>query len=250
MFTINSIVDLRKNELKLEPGLEFNCIQGDSGAKYKIIFNFKQCINFNKISGILTFNLPDGSCLVDSITFNSPVKAHYYLKDEILSQAGNIQVSLSLIDENRFTIYTYFRINVKSSICEDPIDINDKDPTYLLLQSLLTEVKNLEVSIKDAENIRITNENLRIEGETLREQAENLRKEAEAIRINNENNRIQEWEEMKQEIIKKLSELENGKDAMINGYNVIELKGGNNIEIIQQDNILTVASKAFTWENF
>ena len=250
MFVINSIVDFKKNNINFEPGLEFNCIQGDSGSNYKIIFNFKQCINTDKISGILNFILPDKTTqYTDSITFKDKRTAFYQLKNELLAQSGDIEVSLTLMDESRFTVYTYFTIHVKERLNEN-IDIDPQDPTYLLLQSLLIEVKNLETTIENAELIRVENEQLRIQGETLREQAEFLREEAEKIRIENENQRNEEWNTLKQEIIDKLNTIENGKDAKINGFNTIEIKAGDNIELTQDENIFTINSKSLTWKNF
>ena len=249
MFIINSIVDLRKNQLNFEPGLEFNCIQGDSGSSYKIFFNFKQCLNTEKISGLLKFVLPDKTEYTDAIKFNNNYQAYYILKDELLAQSGDIEVSLSLIDENRFTIYTYFTIHVKDRN-GSATDIDENDPNYLLLQTLLNEVKNLETSIKNEEQIRVSNEALRIEGETAREQTKSLRQQAEEIRIQNEENRNSEWNNLLQEIDKKLNELENGKDATINGYNAIEIRGGENIDLKQDGNIFTINSKNLIWKQF
>lgn len=251
MFVINSIVDLKKNKIEMEPGLQFNCIQGDSGAAYKIVFNFRQCINTKTISGILTFSLPNGQDFIDTITFDDNQSVAYYkLKDEILALAGDVKVSLNLIDENRFTVYTYFTIHVKERVTDNVIDIDTKDPSYLLLQSLLTEVKNLETSIKSAETIRVENENLRIEAETVRERAEELRKQAEEIRIENEKTRISEWEELKQEILDKLNKIKDGKDAVINGYNTVEIIAGNNISLEQEENILKINGTALSWKQF
>lgn len=249
MFVINSIVDLKKNQLKLEPGMAFNCVQGDNGASYKIVFNFNQCINTETISGILTFVLPDGTEYVDSITFEDPKKAHYKLKDELLVQEGKIEVSLTLLDENRFTVYTYFNINVKKKLSKDPIDIDPQDPTYLLLQSLLLEVRNLETSIENAEAIRLVNEDLRISSEDSRIAMEELRQQAENIRIENENLRVDEWASLKQQILDALANLHDGKDATINGYNAIEIEGGENIEFEQNENNFKINWKPITWKN-
>lgn len=236
MYVINSIVDLKRNQVQFEPGVEFNCIKGDNGASYKIIFNFKQCLNTDKISGILTFVMPDGSNYIDSIIFNNMKTAYYQLKDELLTQIGDIEVSLTLMDENRFTIYTYFKIHVKDRITGDEIiDIAPKDPTYLLLQSLLLEVRNLQTSLKMEEEIRIKNENLRIESEDLRNETEELRKQAEEIRA-------AEWEELKQEVLDEISNIQ-GKDATINGYNTIEIRAKGNIELEQEENILTFTQR-------
>ena len=250
MFVINSIVDLKKNKIEMEPGLQFNCIQGDSGAAYKIVFNFRQCINTKKRSGILTFSLPNGQDFVDVVTFEDQSTAYYKLKDEILALAGDVKVSLNLMDENRFTVYTYFTIHVKEKVTDNIIDIDTKDPSYLLLQSLLTEVKNLETSIESAETIRVENESLRIEAETARERAEELRKQAEEIRIENEKTRVSEWEELKQEILDKLSKIKDGKDAVINGYNTVEIIAGNNISLEQEENILKINGTALSWKQF
>lgn len=244
LYVINSIVDIKKNKVEYEPGLEFNCIQGDSGASYKIIFHFRTCINPKTISGILTFVLPNGEEYVDSISFDKEGKTGYYkLKDELLLYAGDIDTALTFMDENRFTVYTYFKIHVKKRITEDEIDVDPNDPTYLLLQTLLTEVKNLETSIKAAEQIRVTNENLRIENENARQQAEELRQQAEEVRG-------QEWEQLKQEIIDKLANIRNGKDATINGYNAIELNVGAGLKMTHDGNIFTIDNTNLQWNTF
>lgn len=249
MFVINSIVDLKKNMLKLEPGMSFNCVQGDTGASYKIVFNFNQCINTNNISGILTFIMPDETEYVDSINFEDEKTAYYKLKDELLLQEGKIQVSLSLLDENRFTVYTYFTINVKKKLSKNDIDIDPQDTTYLLLQSLLLEVRNLETSIESAEAIRLVNESLRIEGEDARTQAESIREQAEAIRVTNENERVEEWASLKAEILEGLSNLHDGKDATINGYNAIAIQAGEHINLEQNNEVFKISWQPLIWNN-
>ena len=64
---------------------------------------------------------------------------------------------------------------------------------------------------------------------------EELRQQAENIRIENENLRVDEWASLKQQILDALANLHDGKDATINGYNAIEIEGGENIELSQNE---------------
>ena len=243
MFIINSIVDLKKNKLTLEPGIEFNCVQGDSGASYKIYFNFKgMCIDTSKISGILTFVLPDGESYVDSVEFLDKSTACYSLKDQLLAQSGKIQTSLTLLDSNRFTVYTSFIINVKPNPSDTPIDIDPEDSTYLLLQSLMTEVRNLEESVKTNENIRLTNETLRVSNEEARIQAEILRTQAEQLRTT-------EWDNLKKELQKILDKIEAGlTEIIIDGRKVSNLKIGEGLELQEKNNEYTLVNKGILWK--
>lgn len=243
MFIINSIVDLKKNKLTLGPGIEFNCVQGDSGAAYKIYFNFKgMCIDTSKISGILTFVLPNGESCVDSISFLDKSTACYSLKDQLLAQAGKIKTSLTLMDSNRFTVYTHFVINVKPSPSDTPIDIDQEDPTYLLLQSLMTEVRNLQESVKANEEIRLSNETLRVSNEEARVQAEILRNQAEQIRMT-------EWDNLKAEVKELLKAIEEGLTGiLIDGYRVSNLKIGEGLELQQKNNEYILSNKGLFWK--
>ena len=97
--------------------------------------------------------------------------------------------------------------------------------------------------------IRIENEIFRVDNEDARVAAEQLREAAENIRIDNENDRNSEWILLKEEIDYSLSQIQQGKDATINGYNAIEIIGGMGINLTQESNIVTINGDSFTWKS-
>ena len=100
-------------------------------------------------------------------------------------------------------------------VCED---VKPDDEKVVILNELIEKVTNLESeSTKNEE----------------------LRQENEQNRIKNEEERVQYFDDIKEKV--ENGDF-NGKDAMINGVNTLEIVEGENISLQQQANVLTISN--------
>lgn len=91
----------------------------------------------------------------------------------------------------------------------------------------------------DNEKVRQENEILRIQREQKRIEDENIRISAEKARDQNEDERVQYYENFKEKVDN--GEF-NGKDALINGVNALNIEAGTNISLEQENSTLTIAN--------
>lgn len=144
----------------------------------------------------------------------------------VLTNSGNYQYEVSCYDEKgRLTSTAIGSFYVRSELVKTDEEVQ-RDDRLPILDDLINQVNDLDVKVNENEEIRQENEEIRQTNEEERKTSESERKE------------------YYQEIQRKVEAGEfNGKDALINGINTINIVAGENISLRQDGSTLEINAK-------
>lgn len=174
----------------------------------------------------------DGKPLAFPLTLNEEEKAYDLLITSDLLVNDVLTFQLQIVNNNQVVWHSeQAKLNVLDTLSVADTEMPTTISNWLInADSKLNQYDLDEQQRKSNEETRISNENTRISNE-------NSRVSAEELRVQAETERQQYYQTIKEEVD---SGGFNGKDALINGVNTLNIVGGTNISLQQEDNTLTI----------
>ena len=174
----------------------------------------------------------DGNPLAFPLTLNEEEKAYDLLITSDLLVNDVLTFQLQIVNNNQVVWHSeQAKLNVLDTLSVADTEMPTTISNWLInADSKLNQYDLDEQQRKSNEETRISNENTRISNENSRVSAEELRAQAET-------ERQQYYQTIKEEVD---SGGFNGKDALINGVNTLNIVGGTNISLQQEDTTLTI----------